>query len=62
MDRELAVRYAKLATEAARRDVAAIRAKDNATAQKDIWYDHGTLLAHVTILSDKIDALLKEDA
>lgn len=62
IDRELAVRFAKLATEAARRDVAAMREKDDAQAQKDIWHDYGTLLAHATILADKIDVLLEEVA
>lgn len=57
LDRELAVRFAVTAAQAARQDLSAIRAKDAGQTQKDIWHDYGVLMAHVAILAEKIDGL-----
>lgn len=62
MERGRAVRFARLAADAARKDLAEIRAKIDGMDSRDHWYDHGLLMAHVGILVEKIDALLGGDA
>lgn len=62
IERDLATRVAMTASATAKADLAKVRARfDAGVSGADHYADFGTLMAHVAILAEKIDALTEHN-